>query len=74
MCDCEISGFLDWVKRKVKLGLKSECHEPISLKDTPIKNLRQDMLICVHPKLNAPPAIEIIPNANLVNNSYLNCI
>lgn len=74
MCDCEISGFLDWVKRKVKLGLKAECHEPISLKDTPIKNLRQEMLICVLPKSNAPPAIEIIPNANLVNKNYLNCL
>ncbi|VVC24473.1 Hypothetical protein CINCED_3A012385 [Cinara cedri] len=66
VCDCEISGFLDWVKRKVKLGPKSECYEPVSLKDTPIKNLRQDMLNCVRPKSNTPPAIEIIPNSNLV--------
>lgn len=66
-CDCEISGFLDWVKRKVKLGPKSECYEPSNLKDTPIKNLRLDMLNCMHPKSNATPAVEIIPNANLVN-------
>lgn len=72
VCDCEISSFLDWVKRKVKLGPKSECHEPASLKDTPIKNLRQDMLNCVRPKSNEPPAIEIIPNSNLVCKQLFN--
>ena len=66
VCDCEISGFLEWVKRKVKLGPKSECHEPTSLKDTPIKNIRLDMLNCVRPKSNSPPAIEILPYTNLV--------
>lgn len=71
MCDCEISGFLDWVKGKVKLGPKSECHEPTILKDTPIKNLRLDMLNCVHPKSNIPPAVEIIPNSNLVSYTLL---
>jgi len=62
-----MSGFLDWVKRKVKLAPKSECHEPSNLKDTPIKSLRLDMLNCVRPKSNSTPAIEIIPNTNLVN-------
>ncbi|XP_050421143.1 adhesion G protein-coupled receptor A3 isoform X2 [Adelges cooleyi] len=66
VCDCEITGFLEWVKRKIKLGPKSECHEPPSLKDTPIKNLRPDMLNCLRPKSNTPPAIEIIPTSNLV--------
>lgn len=65
VCDCEIAGFLDWAK-KVKLGPKSECHEPANLKDIWIKNLRLDMLNCVRPKSNSPPEIEIIPNSNLV--------
>jgi len=66
-----MSGFLDWmIKKKVRLGPKSECFEPVSLKDTPIKNIRPDMLNCVIPKSNAPPAIEIIPNANLVNKLF----
>lgn len=66
VCDCEISSFLDWVKRKVKLAPKSECYEPANLKGTSIKNLRLDMLTCV--RSNAIPAIEIIPNTNLVSS------
>ncbi|XP_050546480.1 adhesion G protein-coupled receptor A3 isoform X2 [Daktulosphaira vitifoliae] len=67
VCDCEITGFLDWInKRTLKLGPKSECYEPPSLKNIPIKNVRSDMLNCLRPKSNTSPAIEIIPNANLV--------
>lgn len=73
ICNCEMSGFLDWVKRIIRLGPKSECHEPPSLKDVPLRNLRLDMLNCVRPKSNSTPAIEIIPNANLVN-IYINFI
>lgn len=71
VCDCEISGFLDWVKRKVKLGPKSECHEPTTLKDISIKHLHLDMLNCVRPKSNIPPAVEIIPKSNLVSKKLL---
>lgn len=72
VCDCEMSEFLDWVKKKVKLGPKSECREPSTLKDTPIKNVHLDMLNCVRPKSNIPPAVEIIPNSNLVRYQFFN--
>lgn len=64
-------GFLDWIKRKVRLGPKAECHEPSGLKETPIRNLRPDMLNCVRPKSNSTPTIEIIPDANLVNRQFI---
>lgn len=64
-------GFIDWVKKKVRLGPKSECHDPPNLKEIPIRSLRLDMLNCVRPKSNATPAIEIIPDANLVNRQSI---
>lgn len=71
VCDCEMSGFLEWVRKKLRLGPKSECYEPATLKGTLIRSLRLDMLNCARPKSNVTPEIEIIPDANLVSKQFI---